>query len=95
MDAVSDHLCGLVQRQVKDHGLVVWFDPDDHYRDFVEDLSLLKTAIESCEESVFELRRRIEPHLSADGDRPPRLVVYVPKGERARRSWSSLRQVWS
>jgi len=70
-----------VQRQVKDHGLVVWFDPDKKYRDFVEHLSLPKTVIEVCGESFFELRRRIEPHLSTDGERPPRLVVYVPRGE--------------
>jgi hypothetical protein len=81
LGAVSDHLRGLVQRQVKDHGLVVWFDPDKKYRDFVEHLSLPKTDIEVCGESFFELRRRIEPHLSTDGDRPPRLVVYVPRGE--------------
>lgn len=81
MGAVSDHLRGLVERQVKDHGLVVWFDPEGHYRHFVDDLSLPETAVEVCGESFFELRRRVEPHLGADGDRPPRLVVYVPKGE--------------
>ncbi len=85
MSAVSDHLRNLVERQVKDHGLVVWFDPEGHYRDFVDDLSLPETAVEVCGESFFELRRRVEPHLSADGDRPPRLVVYVPRSEEETR----------
>lgn len=86
LGAVSDHLRGLVERQVKDHGLVVWFDPDLYYRDFVGSLSLPGTAIEVCGESFFELRHRIEPHLSADRDRPPRLVVYVPRSEEETRA---------
>lgn len=81
MGAVSDHLRGLVERQVKDHGLVVWFDPEGHYRDFVTDLTLPETAIEIYEKSFFQLRHRIEPHLNADRDHPPRLVVYVPRSE--------------
>ncbi|MDQ3943222.1 MAG: PglZ domain-containing protein, partial [Actinomycetota bacterium] len=85
LGAVSDHLRGLVERQVKDHGLVVWFDPEEHYREFAGSLSLPETAIEVCGESFFELRHRIEPHLSADGDLPPRLVVYVPKSEEETR----------
>ncbi len=81
MGAVSDHLRGLVEKQVDENRLVVWFDPEGHYRDFVGSFPLPDTAIEVCRESFFELRRRLEPHLSADGDRPPRLLVYVPKGE--------------
>lgn len=81
MGAVSDHLRGLVERQVKEHGLVVWFDPEGHYRDFVDGLSLPDTAIEACRESLIELRRRTEPYLGAAGDSPPRLVVYVPRSE--------------
>ncbi len=81
MGAVSDHLRSLVEKQVSENRLVVWFDPEQHYRDFVDVLSLPNTAIEVCGQSFFELRRHVKPHLSADGDRPPRLVVYVPKSE--------------
>lgn len=83
MGAVSDYLRSLVERQVNENRLVVWFDPEGHYRGFVEDLLLPNTAIEIFGESFFELRRRVEPHLSAEGDRPPRLLVYVPKEEEA------------
>jgi hypothetical protein len=86
LGAVSDHLRSLVERQVRDHGLVVWFDPDGHYRDFVSDLSLPDATIEICGESFFQLRHRIEPYLSADRDRPPRLVVYVPRSEEETRA---------
>jgi hypothetical protein len=81
LGVVSDHLRGLVERQVKERGLVVWFDPEGDYLEFVEDLSLPETAVERYEGSFFELRHRVEPHLSADTDGPPRLVVYVPEAE--------------
>lgn len=81
MGVVSDHLRSLVERQVKERGIVVWFDPEGHYRGFAEDLSLPETAVESYEGSFFELRHRVEPYLSADRDGPPRLVVYVPQAE--------------
>lgn len=81
MGVVSDHLRGLVQRQVKERGLVVWFDREGHYREFLEDLYLPETAVERYEGSFFELHRRVEPYLATDRDGPPRLVVYVPQAE--------------
>lgn len=81
MGLVSDHLRDLVGRQVKESGLVVWFDPEEHYREFVADLALPDTTVEVCGESFFELRHRIEPHLGGNDDAPPRLLVYIPKGE--------------
>lgn len=81
MGVVSDHLRGLVERQVKERGLVVWFDPEGRYREFVESLFLPETAVESYKGSFFELRYCIEPHLAANRDSPPRLVVYVHEAE--------------
>lgn len=85
MGLVSDHLRDLVGRQVKESGLVVWFDPEEHYREFVEDLALPDTAVEVCGESFFELRQRVEPYLGSNDDSPPRLLVYVPRGEEETR----------
>ena len=81
MGVVSDHLRGLVERQVKERGLVVWFDPEKHYQEFLEEISLPETAVERYEGSFFELRHRVEPHLGSDKDSPPRLVIYVPETE--------------
>ncbi len=81
MGLVSDHLRDLVGRQVKESGLVVWFDPEEHYREFIEDLALPDTTVEVWRESFLELRYRVEPYLSGDEDSPPRLLVYVPKAE--------------
>ncbi len=75
----------MVERQVRERGLVVWFDPEGAYREFVAGLTIPDTAIEVCGESFFELRRRIEPYLGENDDAPPRLVVYVPRSQEETR----------
>lgn len=85
MGTVSEHLRSMVERQVREVGLVVWFDPEGAYREFVQGLTIPDAAIEVCGESLFELRRRIEPYLGENGDTPPRLVVYVPRSQEETR----------
>lgn len=77
MGIVTDHLISAVAKQVNDHCLVVWYDPEKHYTDIARDLSLPSATVARYEGSFFALRRRID-HLMG-GTEPPRLVVYVPE----------------
>lgn len=81
MGVVSDYLRDHIARLVDDHKIVVWFDPDGHYRAFAAALALPETTIARYDDSFFALRREID-HL-LDGDVPPRLVIYVPRAESA------------
>jgi hypothetical protein len=76
MGLVTDYLQNLIARQVNEHGIVVWYDPDRQYRHVAEKLALPSTTIIRCEGSFFALRYAIEPLM--DNLEPPRLVVYVP-----------------
>lgn len=78
MGIVTDYLCKLIERQVDEHGLVLWFDQERHYIEVAAKLSIPRTTIARYEGSFFALRHQIEPLLS--GIEPPRLVVYVPLG---------------
>jgi hypothetical protein len=73
---VSDYLRILMKKQVDDHGIVVWYDPEGHYREFVKSLDLPGTPLEKYDGSFFALRHRIDPFLSRCD--PPRLIIYVP-----------------
>src|SRR4051794_3206461 len=73
---VTDHLVGLIVKQVEDHGLVVWYDPEGHYREAVTSLRPSGTRMARYDGSFFRLRHEIDPLLN--GLQPPRLVVYVP-----------------
>jgi len=66
----------VIKKQVDDSGIVVWYDPDGHYQEFVKSLDLPGTPLEKYEGSFFALRHRIDPFLSCSD--PSGLIVYVP-----------------
>ncbi|HEU4782647.1 MAG TPA: PglZ domain-containing protein [Ktedonobacterales bacterium] len=81
MGIVSDYVLQLIAKQVDERRLVVWFDPEPDYADFIAALALPDTTIARYDGSFFQLRHDISPLL--DGEEPPRLVVYAPLAEEA------------
>lgn len=79
MGIVSDYLQDLIARQVEERGVVVWYDPEGHYRAFAQSLALPNTTIARYEGSFFALRQQVDALL--EQDEPPCLVVYVPLAE--------------
>jgi len=75
---VTEHVYNLIARQVEDHGLVVWYDPERSYTEAVEGLHTPDTTVLRYEDSFINLRREIDQQELLDGEQPPRLVVYVP-----------------
>ena len=73
---VTKHLFELITKQVEDHRLVVWYDPECAYTDATASLDLPDTTIARYDGSFLQLRKEID-HLLND-EEPPRLVVYVP-----------------
>jgi len=87
MGKFTEELVTLITKQIQDHGLVVWYDPEQAYGDIVDQLHLPETTILPYHGSFFALRHCLEPFLECvdeDGtwhaqvDTPPRLLLYVP-----------------
>ncbi|SMP42817.1 PglZ domain-containing protein [Desulfonatronum zhilinae] len=87
MAKLSDRIRGMIARQVRERGIVVWYDPDQAYAGLVRNLELPDTVILQYVDSFFRLRRELEPHLEFVGPDgrpmdgcgvPPNVVVYVP-----------------
>lgn len=76
MGIVSEHLVGLIAKQVEEKSLVVWYDPGADYRTVAERLEIPGTTIARYDGSFLKLRREIDPLLN--GLEAPKLVVYVP-----------------
>ena len=76
MGIVSEHLVGLIAKQVEENSLVVWYDPNADYRAVAEQLEIPDTTIARYDRSFLKLRREIDTLLG--GLEPPKLVVYVP-----------------
>lgn len=88
MGKVSDKVCQLLTRQVKERGIVVWYDPDKVYDGLVARLDIPETTILSYENGFFPLREKMEPFLEFVTDEgspqddcglPSKLIIYVPK----------------
>ena len=88
MGKVTEELVALITEQIQDHGIVVWYDPEQAYGDVVDQLQLPETSVLRYEESVFQLRHRLEPLLEfvdddgrvhANIETPPRVLLYVPR----------------
>ncbi len=77
MGIVTDEVKALVRRQVQEHGVVVWFDPDRYYAGtpatFGDDVHVL-----CYEDSFLKLRRAVDDLHLLDGETPSKLLVYVP-----------------
>lgn len=73
---VTQHLFGLIAKQVEDHRLVIWYDPDQSYPEAAKELELSHTTVARYDGSFFQLRHDID--LLLNDEQPPRLVVYVP-----------------
>ena len=79
MGIVSDYLRDLIARQLSEKGIIVWFDPEGHYREFAQALAMPDTTIARYEGSFFALRYQVDALM--EQDEPPRLVVYIPLAE--------------
>lgn len=79
MGTVSHYLRDLIAKQIKEHGIVVWFDPDKRFATFIHELGIPDTKVFCYEGSFFALRHDVEPFIG--GLEPPRLLVYVPLSE--------------
>jgi len=78
LGVVTQHLLSLVEKQVDEYSLIVWYDPDHNYGDVVRDLQLPDTVVMRYEGSFIRLRWQIDQEKLMDGEEPPRMIVYVP-----------------
>jgi hypothetical protein len=79
MAVVTEHLIQLIAKQVEDHCLVVWYDPERHYWSVADALTLPKTTVARYDGSFLQLRRDIDHLLNEQ--HPPRLLVYLPMNQ--------------
>lgn len=87
MGKVTEELISLIKKQINDHGIVVWYDPEEAYTEVVETMELPGVNILRRENGFFELRHRLEPFLEFieengsfkdDFETPPKVLVYIP-----------------
>ena len=76
MGVVTETLKQLLAQQVAEHGIVVWFDPEFHYKDSAASVVPPEWTFVEFKDSYYELRADVEPLVR--GLEPPKLLVYMP-----------------
>jgi hypothetical protein len=96
MHPLHEYVAKQLAERIKVRRTVVWYDPRKEFASFVAEVrgapkgavSLISMGgltvhLAEYENSFFELRALIEPHVS--GDVPANVVIYIPGCERDRR----------
>lgn len=91
MAKLTEYITNLINKQINDKGIVVWYDPDRSYSDLVKSINVPEADVLYYTDSFFRLRKEFDAwmeYLNLD-DRPvencnvpPRLLIYVPLDHR-------------
>jgi len=78
---VTQHLIQAIQKQLQEHQIVVWFDPEKQYQSIAhtETLSNIKLFEYDPKQGFMNLRRQLEQIWGVI--EPPQLLIYVPTSE--------------
>lgn len=92
MGKVTEHLIELIRKQVKEKGIVIWYDPEKVYTNISQTLTIPDTRVLHYSDSFFKLRSEIDPLIEFldamdkpvnNCGVPPRVVIYVPMTRKA------------
>ncbi len=75
-DKINKYFTKLIKSQIKEYGIVIWYDPDGFYKSIYKALSLDDIPIYSYTGSFFKLRYEIENLMSCH--EKPGMLIYIP-----------------
>lgn len=77
MGIVIEEIKAILAGQIEQHGVVVWFDPEQAYAGALSQLAFPGVVFKRCDpqQGFLRLRRDLEPLWSGA---KPRLLIYVP-----------------
>lgn len=76
MTPIRQLLANELAAKMERHGVVIWDDPESAYEAVVDEVIPPGANVQTYDGSWFDLRHRLEKHLS--GKEQPALIVYVP-----------------
>lgn len=75
MSVVTEYLTKIIQKNLDESGIVIWYDPKESYRAFIENLPI-DVPVLTFQGSYFELRHQLESYL--EGRDRKKVLVYIP-----------------
>jgi len=88
MGKVTNELIQLIEKQVDEHGIVVWYDAGHDYENVWETISEKGITVLAYDGSFLKLRRDLDPYLECleesgsfreKATHPSWLILYIPR----------------
>ena len=76
MGKLADYITDLLNRQIKDYGIIVWYDPEGQYTQAIDSIKS-DAQLFKFNGSFFELKHELDTFL--EDPKRPKLLIYVPK----------------
>ncbi len=72
---IQNYIKALIKRQVTENSIVVWYDPDNVYKDIINQINLNDVSVFKFEESYYDLRFRVEKYFGQLEKQ--KLLIYI------------------
>jgi hypothetical protein len=76
MGVVTDYIVKLVQKNLDEYCIVIWYDPKEHYSSLINKFQSIVTVLE-YQGSYIQIRYELEPYL--DSKEMKKVLVYIPQ----------------
>ena len=72
---VKNYIEQLIKKQIVEHSIVVWYDPDDCYRSIINEIDWVNVPLIKYEGSYYDVRFKAEQYF--DGITRNKLLIYL------------------
>ena len=72
---VKNYIEKLIKKQIEEHGIVVWYDPDGCYRSTISEINWVNVPLIKYEGSYYDVRFKAEQYF--DGITRNKLLIYL------------------
>jgi len=75
MDLIKNQLKSLIKRQLKEHGIVIWYDPEGVYKGIMGQSDFINVSVIKYEESYYEVRFKAEGYFNDEEKKD--ILIYI------------------
>jgi len=72
---IKNYIEQLIKKQVEEHGIVVWYDPDGRYGSMVSEINWTNVPLIKYEDSYYDVRFKVEQYF--DGITRNKILIYL------------------
>jgi len=72
---IKNYIEQLIKKQVEEHGIVIWYDPDGCYKSMINEINWVNVPLIKYEDSYYDVRFKVENYF--DGITRNKILIYL------------------